>query len=299
MLSGMNGEGGWQQEVILSAVLEAAIDNYLLQPGNLQKYGMVEVVDRDGTQQAVTSLAVWATRLVNGSGTHTAYFANGGETVARSIGLDAAMPIKVSATNGALVQDRANVHNGLLNQLVRKLQASPAPIIILDDVVDTGVSLIEGLRQLITELNNIQYYTEVDPKEVELLITKLYLTALQVPFAKHSEFNKQSFAGILDDLLVDVKDLLGIHVAVFANKLFANGNPQGLFLALPDRRTEWLMGMGMDTEVKVEWNGKQIPVSIGRNLDRIVALTDPSKLKDLIRDVMAQLSLTSNGAQEI
>ncbi len=187
--------------------------------------------------------------------------------------------IRTKSTEGISLGIEATVEGALVKNFVRGIVKSgfrfeeDSRIVVYEDVIDSGLSIVSAVMAIVTELT--VYFP--DKPELDALIIELRLLAKRIP-----GLIKQGKLDILQaqlrDVLRSVRSGAKIQVVSFANKLFDNPEFSGVYFGVPQKYDSWLMGVGLDTSLKVRIQTNTDPyildISLGRSLEELVAIRD-------------------------
>lgn len=287
--------------LIKEAVIEVLIDNEMMVPEVQADYGIQVLATREEMQGRVQELRP----ELEGREAHNLVVLSGAAHVASILDVTKYIPITMSTTEGQASKEPI-VEQSSLENLRALLDEDPlCEINIVEDVIDTSATLCKLLEEiLIIKLGNFTdpefSLVQEELQRALIVVQELRkeikeMNEMEPNFAEDYEAKRSEVRTRFEDLLsvlgeypfhikmvVGANKLLNNHTDLegvqFIAKSFAHDHETGELL--PKDKLHWLMGLGLDTGIKLlldtSGNTVELSVSLGRLLPDIVGMVEPS-----------------------
>jgi hypothetical protein len=287
---------------IKEALAEVLADTLMSEQGVQELYGIKPLVTSEEMSERMWSLGG---RLAQKDAPQMVVF-NGAAHVALSMGLSQFVPVTMSATDGQKTRNEANLDPTSALMLNRLFAADPfQQVTIVEDVIDTAATLGKLLLEVM-QMRLSYVDAAANPREASDLQTMIlslknliaqasYMNRMEPNEGAKYEAKRAEVRRELESILSHIHfQPFNINMVVAANKLLDRWDniPAIDFIApsfahdaetgelLDKDKLHWLMGLGLDTEMKLYLDSPAgvVPfkVSLGRQLQDIVAMVEPT-----------------------
>jgi hypothetical protein len=288
---------------IKEALAEVLADTLMSQQDVQELYGIKPLVTAEEMSERMWSLGA---RLAQKDAPQMVVF-NGAAHVALSMGLSQFVPVTMSATDGQKTLSEAKIDDISKSMLRRLFVADPfQQVTIVEDVIDTaatlGKLLLEVIQMRLSYLDAASHPREASGLRTMIMSLKnlvaqaSYMNRMKPNSGSGFEIKRSEVRQELESILSDLhRPPFSVNLVVAANKLLDRWDniPAIDFIApsfahdaetgelLDKDKLHWLMGLGLDTEMKLYLDSPAgvVPfkVSLGRQLQDIVAMVEPTQ----------------------